>query len=126
VSTGRPRVGHESENCSSLILSLLRKEDSILTGHGAEALQVWQKQGASIHLIVTDVVMPVMNGPEFVRRARAGRPGVKVIYMSGYTGQGFSAHDLPSPDVSSGGRWAVEDAGERNVVRYSFLVRKGA
>ena len=66
--------------------------------HGAEALHVWQEHGASIDLIVTDVVMPVMNGPEFVRRARATRPEIKVLYMSGYTEQGFSALDLLSPD----------------------------
>ena len=66
--------------------------------HGSEALHVWQEHGASIDLIVTDVVMPVMNGPEFVRRARATRPEIKVLYMSGYTEQGFSALDLLSPD----------------------------
>jgi PAS domain S-box-containing protein len=66
--------------------------------HGAEALQLWQEHSASIDLIVTDVVMPVMNGPEFVRRARATRPEVKVLYMSGYTEQGFSALDLLNPD----------------------------
>jgi CheY-like chemotaxis protein len=66
--------------------------------HGAEALQVWHEHGASIHLIITDVVMPVMNGPEFVRRARATRPNIKVLYMSGYTEQGFTALDLLSPN----------------------------
>jgi len=66
--------------------------------HGAEALQLWQEHGASIQLIITDVVMPVMNGPEFVRRARALHPKIKVLYMSGYTEQGFSALDLLSPN----------------------------
>ena len=66
--------------------------------HGAEALQVWQEHGATINLIVTDVVMPVMNGPEFVRRARSTHPRIKVLYISGYTEHGFSALDLLHPN----------------------------
>ncbi|HMI30778.1 MAG TPA: PAS domain-containing protein [Candidatus Limnocylindrales bacterium] len=66
--------------------------------NGADALLLWQKHGTSIRLILTDVVMPVMNGPEFVRRAREGHAEVKVLYMSGYTEQGFSTDDLLSPD----------------------------
>ena len=65
--------------------------------HGAGALQLWQEHGGSIDLIITDVVMPIMDGPEFVRTARSSRPKVKVLYMSGYAEQGFSALDLLSP-----------------------------
>jgi len=60
--------------------------------HGEEALRLWKARSASIDLIVTDVVMPTMNGPEFVRRARETDPGAKVLFMSGYTEHGFSAH----------------------------------
>ncbi len=39
----------------------------------------------TIDLVITDVLMPRMNGPDAVRRIRESRPGVKVMYLSGYT-----------------------------------------
>ena len=60
--------------------------------HGEEALRIFRAKSGSIDLVITDVVMPVMNGPEFIRNARAINPSVKVLFMSGYTQHGFSAH----------------------------------
>ena len=60
--------------------------------HGEEALRIWGAHRGSIDLIITDVVMPNMNGPEFVRRVRETDPDAKVLFMSGYTEHGFSAH----------------------------------
>ena len=65
--------------------------------HGEEALRIWKARGPSIDLIITDVVMPVMNGPDFVRQARETNPNVKVLFMSGYTEHGFSAHGEMGP-----------------------------
>lgn len=52
---------------------------------GMEALELWQKHKGEIHLLLTDVVMPGMNGPELARQLLALRPGLRVLYMSGYT-----------------------------------------
>ncbi|MFN7923175.1 MAG: response regulator [Bryobacteraceae bacterium] len=55
-------------------------------GHGKAALELARNQPGVIDLLVTDVVMPEMNGFELARALRAIRPGLKVLYISGYTG----------------------------------------
>jgi CheY-like chemotaxis protein len=52
---------------------------------GAEALHVWREHGGVIDLLLTDVVMPQMSGPELAATLKALSPGLKVMYMSGYT-----------------------------------------
>ncbi len=52
--------------------------------HGIEALLTGAKHMGPIHLLLTDVVMPQMSGPEVAERLAAVRPGLKVLYMSGY------------------------------------------
>ena len=52
--------------------------------HGIEALLTSAKYGEPIHLLLTDVVMPQMSGPEVAEKILTVRPGIKVLYMSGY------------------------------------------
>ena len=52
--------------------------------HGIEALLTGAKHMGPIHLLLTDVIMPQMSGPEVAERLAAVRPGLKVLYMSGY------------------------------------------
>ena len=52
---------------------------------GREALGLLEQSDGRIRLLVTDVVMPGMNGRELARRAQALSPGLPVLYMSGYT-----------------------------------------
>jgi two-component system, cell cycle sensor histidine kinase and response regulator CckA len=54
---------------------------------GARALALAERHEGPIHLLLTDVVMPVMGGPELARRLALLRPGLKVVYMSGYADQ---------------------------------------
>jgi PAS domain S-box-containing protein len=49
------------------------------------AIQIAAKHNGAIHLLLTDVIMPGMNGRELAQRVMVVRPGIKVIYMSGYT-----------------------------------------
>jgi PAS domain S-box-containing protein len=52
---------------------------------GAEALELLGRQEAKVRLMVADVVMPGMDGPELARQVLALRPGLAVLFMSGYT-----------------------------------------
>ena len=61
-------------------------------GSPVEALKYCKEQAGPIDLLVTDVVMPGMGGRQFAELAAAYRPAMKVLYMSGYTGDSI-AHD---------------------------------
>jgi PAS domain S-box-containing protein len=53
--------------------------------HGVDALDIARRYHGHIHLLLTDVVMPEMGGPELVSRLAPLRPRMKIVYVSGYT-----------------------------------------
>lgn len=57
----------------------------LLARHGGEALAFIHQEDLPIHLLLTDAVMPVLSGPELLRRAIGLRPDMKLAIMSGYT-----------------------------------------
>ncbi|MBS0248484.1 MAG: response regulator [Proteobacteria bacterium] len=63
-------------------------------GNGVEAIEVLDREG-HIDLVVSDVVMPEMDGPTLLRELRARDPSVKFIFVSGYAEEAF-AKNLPS------------------------------
>lgn len=69
-----------------LICEILSREgyEVLAAKDGDEALSIWHRNPGQIDLVLTDVMMPGMNGKELVERLRSMRPEVKVIYMSGY------------------------------------------
>jgi PAS domain S-box-containing protein len=69
--------------------------DVIVAGSGDEALRIADQHPRPIHLVITDVVMPRMSGPEVVERLLRLRPGTKVLYMSGYTDQALEQRGVP-------------------------------
>jgi DNA-binding NtrC family response regulator len=86
-------------------------------GQAAELL--FEKYAPSIDVLLTDVIMPNMGGMELARKLRAIRPGVKVIYMTGYADYALlglsmdeSAVVLPKPftneALANKIRWALK------------------
>jgi CheY-like chemotaxis protein len=61
---------------------------------GADALRLAAEHAGPIHLVVTDVVMPVMNGRQVAERLAALRPGVRALFVSGYTDDAVVRHGL--------------------------------
>jgi CheY-like chemotaxis protein len=63
---------------------------------GEEALRIANHGGPEmeIHLLVTDVVMPGLGGRELVDRLEVDRPGMKVLFLSGYAGEAIAHHGI--------------------------------
>lgn len=62
--------------------------------HGADALRVAAAHDGEIDLLVTDVLMPGIRGPELVEELTVQSPGIRVLYMSGYTDDDISRWGL--------------------------------
>ncbi|HET8712061.1 MAG TPA: PAS domain S-box protein [Gemmatimonadales bacterium] len=61
------------------------------------ALRLVERHGGTIHLLLTDVVMPGMSGRDLADQLASRRPGIRVLYMSGYPGDAIVQHgELPS------------------------------
>ena len=54
-------------------------------GDGVEALEVFGRHPGEIHLLLTDVIMPRMDGGALAHELTRRRPGLRVLFMSGYT-----------------------------------------
>ena len=58
-------------------------------GNGVEAIDVLEKSDKPVDLVVSDVVMPEMDGPTLARELRIRNPGLKIIFVSGYAEDAF-------------------------------------
>jgi two-component system cell cycle sensor histidine kinase/response regulator CckA len=79
--------------------------DVLEASNGDNALEVLENTDKTIDLVISDVVMPGLDGPSLVRILRAERPGLKVIFISGYAEDTYrdeldeenGVHFLPKP-----------------------------
>jgi CheY-like chemotaxis protein len=58
----------------------------LVAKHGVEALDIGERHEGALDLLLTDVIMPQLNGPELAEQLGRRRPGLRVLFMSGYTG----------------------------------------
>jgi hypothetical protein len=72
----------------------------LLAYNPKEAIRIAESHGAPIHLLLTDGVMPEMNGRQLSEELLAKRPEMKVLYMSGYTNGILSEHAFKPEEVA--------------------------
>ena len=108
-STGEPNadrarvlVVEDDDVVRALARRLLQRDGHVVTEArtGKEALSRWREResaGSAIDLVVTDVVMPDMGGRDLVAQLRGLRPGLPIVYMSGYLADTLAGLDLSGP-----------------------------
>jgi PAS domain S-box-containing protein len=89
----------DEKNLRTLTRSLLERCGySVLEAeNGAEALEVSRQTSTPIDLLLTDIVMPGIGGRALAKKLAYERPKLKVVYMSGYTGQTYGGQGVLTP-----------------------------
>lgn len=72
----------------------------LVAANGEQALEICNSTKDPIHLVITDVIMPGLNGFEVAKQLKALRPEIRILFMSGYTDDVFEQSGLPA--ISSG------------------------
>jgi YesN/AraC family two-component response regulator len=68
-----------------------------VAGDGAEASKIAEAHTGTIHIMVTDVIMPGTSGPKIVDLIAPTRPEMKVLFLSGYSDESVTRHALVGP-----------------------------
>jgi PAS domain S-box-containing protein len=95
-------VVEDEEEVRKLAVRILQKQGYkvLEASQGNEALFICEQHEESIHLLVTDVVMPGMSGRDLSERLTSLRPEIKILYMSGHTNGAIVHHGVLEPGVN--------------------------
>jgi two-component system cell cycle sensor histidine kinase/response regulator CckA len=72
----------------------------LVADRGGTALDIARRHKGEIDLLLTDVIMPDTNGRKLAETIRAARPGMRVLYMSGYPDGAIASHGMLEPGVA--------------------------
>jgi two-component system, cell cycle sensor histidine kinase and response regulator CckA len=72
----------------------------IESASGKDAMERAKEFDGIIHLLLTDIVMPEMSGPDLAAEIAACRPGIKIVYTSGYTDDAIARQGILDPAVA--------------------------
>jgi two-component system, cell cycle sensor histidine kinase and response regulator CckA len=108
ADSGSLPVGHEvillvedEERVRSLAARVLAQQGYkvIEACDGQQALEIAERCAGEIHLLFSDIMMPRISGLELAERLRRSRPGIKVLLMSGYTGDVVAQGGALNPSI---------------------------
>jgi len=94
-------IGEDEDGVRKIMASVLEQFGYrvLQAADGAEALRIFREQGAQVHLVMLDIFMPVLNGNEVYNEIIRLRPGVRVVFTSGYTADIIRQKHLLSENV---------------------------
>lgn len=89
-------VVEDAEPLRELVCKILRAQgyQVLEAANGREALEIYRRQIEPVRLVLTDLVMPEMNGRQLAEHLRAQRPDIKVLLMSGFTDNSVFRHGI--------------------------------
>jgi DNA-binding NtrC family response regulator len=92
----------DEESVRGFIRTLLERSGYAVldASNGHEAIDIVSARGSAIHLLVTDVVMPRMSGRELAENVRSISPGIRLLYVSGYTDDAVFRHGMTEGEIN--------------------------
>lgn len=92
TGSGRVLLVEDEDGVRSFAMRALQRQgyEVLEAASGVEALEVMEENEGRVDIVVSDVVMPEMDGPTLLKNLRNDNPGIKFIFMSGYPDDAFS------------------------------------
>ena len=94
-------VVEDEEIVRDLVCDVLTEQgyNVLCASDGVEAISLAGKFDGRIHLLITDVIMPHMNGPELADKLSISRPETKILFVTGYSDNDIGDHGVLDPQI---------------------------